>query len=73
MALDDPDKSISKTHLEFGLSGGQLWVVDIGSTNGTRVFSADGGVTNLRPSRRCVVHAGETVQFGDRYFTVKGP
>jgi pSer/pThr/pTyr-binding forkhead associated (FHA) protein len=71
MALDDPDRSISKTHLEFGVEAGELWVEDLGSTNGTRVFSAEGGVTELAPGRRLAVRPGETVQFGDRYFTVK--
>jgi pSer/pThr/pTyr-binding forkhead associated (FHA) protein len=71
IALDDPEKSISKTHLEFGVTAGRLWVVDLDSTNGTRVFNLEGGVRQLKPGQRETVEPGETVQFGDRYFTVK--
>jgi predicted component of type VI protein secretion system len=71
IALEDPERSISKTHLEFGIEDGQLWVTDLRSTNGTRVFTAEGEVTNLVPGERCTVAAQQTVQFGDRYFTVK--
>jgi predicted component of type VI protein secretion system len=69
--LDDPGKTISKTHLRFGLADGSLWVEDLGSTNGTRVFALLGGVTPLEPGQRLSVGVGETVQFGDRYFTVE--
>jgi hypothetical protein len=73
ITLADPAKSISKTHLEFGLDEAVLWVEDLDSTNGTRVFGAEGGVVELSPGQRAAVSPGETVQFGDRYFTVKGP
>ena len=35
VAIDDPERSISKVHLAFGLEAdGRLWVMDRGSTNG---------------------------------------
>jgi pSer/pThr/pTyr-binding forkhead associated (FHA) protein len=71
IALDDPDKSVSKTHLEFGVDSGRLWIADLYSTNGTRVFTRFGGVNELSPGGRTTVEGGETVQFGDRYFAVK--
>ncbi|MEK8225709.1 FHA domain-containing protein [Oerskovia sp. M15] len=33
--VDDPTRSVSKTHAELGFDAGGLWVQDRGSTNGT--------------------------------------
>jgi predicted component of type VI protein secretion system len=71
VALEDPDRSISKTHLAIKPKDGTVWVTDLHSTNGTRVFSLAGGIRQLEPGVAVPVEPGETVQFGDRYFTVK--
>jgi pSer/pThr/pTyr-binding forkhead associated (FHA) protein len=70
VVVNDPTRTVSKTHLSFGLRNGQLWVADLGSTNGTRVFAHDGSAADLVPHQPRIVLPDETVQFGERYFTV---
>lgn len=66
--VDDPARSISKTHLAFGLDGAgdRLWVVDRGSTNGTVLVAPDGRSTALPAGTRATVAAGWTIRFGQR-------
>ncbi|QHT56660.1 FHA domain-containing protein [Cellulomonas sp. H30R-01] len=67
VAVDDPQRSVSKVHLAFGPTGdGQLWVVDRGSTNGTVLVGPDGAGSALTPGARAVVEAGWTIRFGQR-------
>lgn len=72
VAIDDPDRSVSKVHLLFGPAAGGVWVSDRGSTNGTVVVSPDGGAAVLAPGTRADVGAGWTVRFGSRSFRVEG-
>lgn len=67
--ITDPDRSVSKTHLAFGIGPDGFWVLDRGSTNGTAV-TADGVRTEAEPGAPVVVPVGGTVEFGDRSFTV---
>ena len=57
VAIDDPDRSISKVHLAFGPEPGgrRLWVMDRGSTNGTVLVGPDGASVALPPGTRAVV------------------
>lgn len=66
--VDDPARSISKTHLAFGPDGAgdRLWVVDRGSTNGTVLVAPDGQSSALPPGRRATVAVGWTIRFGQR-------
>ncbi|MFC4616211.1 RDD family protein [Cellulomonas algicola] len=67
VAVDDPQRSVSKIHLAFGPTGdGHLWVVDRGSTNGTVLVGPDGSGAALTPGTRAVVEAGWTIRFGQR-------
>lgn len=67
VAVDDPQRSVSKVHLAFGPTGdGRLWVVDRGSTNGTVLVAPDGSGAALVPGTRAVVEAGWTIRFGQR-------
>jgi hypothetical protein len=68
--IPDPELSVSKTHLEFGLNGRELWIRDRGSTNGTVIRHADGSVDTAAPGIQMAVKTGETVKFGDRSFSV---
>jgi hypothetical protein len=72
VAIDDPDRSISRVHLAFGIEpdGARLWVVDRGSTNGTVLVAPDGARTALPPGTRAVVGVGWTVHFGRRSLEV---
>lgn len=67
--ITDPDRSVSKTHLAFGIGPDGFWVLDRGSTNGTAV-TADGDRTEATPGAPVAVPVGGTVEFGDRSFTV---
>lgn len=67
VAVDDPERSVSKVHLAFGLAAdGRLWVVDRGSTNGTFLVAPDGAGTALTPGTRSHVEPGWTIRFGQR-------
>ncbi|MBO3101742.1 RDD family protein [Cellulomonas fengjieae] len=71
VAIDDPERSISKVHLAFGLhADGRLWVMDRGSTNGTVVATPDGRTVVLRPGSRVDVAPGASVRFGGRSLQV---
>jgi predicted component of type VI protein secretion system len=66
----DPDRSVSKTHLEFAVDGDEFWVRDRASTNGTRILS-QGGATDgpdLAPNEWTRVHRGSRVAMGDHHF-----
>ncbi|MGV8977404.1 MAG: RDD family protein [Cellulomonas sp.] len=63
--VDDPGRSVSKTHLQIGLDAAGVWVADRGSTNGTIVTLADGAQIVCGPGQRVRLPAGSTVSFGD--------
>ncbi|OZB89262.1 MAG: hypothetical protein B7X41_03755 [Microbacterium sp. 14-71-5] len=67
--LDDRTRSVSKTHLEFRLTDGRLWVRDLHSTNGSRI-STGGAERPLEAGRWVPADAGDVVHLGSRTFTV---
>jgi len=71
--VDDPARSISKTHLAFGLDGAgdRLWVMDRGSTNGTVLVAPDETSSALPAGTRATVAAGWTIRFGQRSAVVE--
>jgi pSer/pThr/pTyr-binding forkhead associated (FHA) protein len=64
--------SISKTHLEFGLEAGRVWVSDRGSTNGSVLLRGDGVELPLLPGQRFTVARGDRIRVGTRLLTVEG-
>jgi uncharacterized RDD family membrane protein YckC len=68
LAVTDPGRSISKTHLHLLTDGAGIWVTDRNSTNGTAVTTPDGLRTPLQPGVPAFVSPGSTVHFGDRTF-----
>src|SRR5262245_374004 len=56
LALSDP--MVSRFHLELVRSGDRIWVIDHGSTNGTRI-----GPVFLRAGR-VMITAGTTIEIG---------
>lgn len=68
LAVDDPGRSISKTHLHLLTDGPGVWVTDRNSTNGSAVTTPDGRRTPLQPGVPGFVSPGSTVHFGDRSF-----
>lgn len=68
LAVDDPGRSISKTHLHLLTDGTGIWVTDRQSTNGSAVTTPDGLRTPLAPGVPTFVTPGSSVHFGDRTF-----
>ncbi|MCS5715999.1 RDD family protein [Herbiconiux sp. CPCC 205716] len=72
IALQGDTLSVSKTHLEFGLEGGRVWVSDRGSTNGTALVRSDGAELELDAGERVRVEAGDRIRVGTRVLQVEG-
>ena len=68
LAVADPGRSISKTHLHLRVDNGGVWVTDRNSTNGSAVTTPDGIRTALQAGEPAYVRPGSTVHFGDRTF-----
>ncbi|WP_343998632.1 RDD family protein [Pseudarthrobacter sulfonivorans] len=68
LAVTDPGRSISKTHLHLLTDGAGVWVTDRNSTNGSAVTTPDGRRSPLQPAVPAFVSPGSTVHFGDRSF-----
>ena len=65
VSLDDPRRSVSKTHLLVGMDARGLYVQDRHSTNGTIVTLPDGQQILCAPGQTIRVPNGATVSFGD--------
>ncbi len=70
VAIDDPGRSVSKTHLEFGQDGGVLWISDRFSANGTVVREPDRSPRLCPSGRRTRVARGSRVDIGEQFFLV---
>jgi hypothetical protein len=70
VAVDDPARSVSKTHLEFGIEAGELWICDRYSGNGTIAHPLGGEARLCEPGRRYRVTRGTRVEIGDQWFDV---
>ncbi|PFG32796.1 FHA domain-containing protein [Sanguibacter antarcticus] len=71
LVVDDDLRSVSKTHLEFGIDDGGFWVTDRGSTNGTSVLTAHGEPLDVAAGARVHVPADGSVRVGRRQFTAR--
>jgi pSer/pThr/pTyr-binding forkhead associated (FHA) protein len=63
-------RSISKTHLEFEVQPGSIWVTDRRSTNGSAIVRADGVESPITPGQRMTVRSGDRIRIGTRIFTL---
>ncbi|MCU1413252.1 MAG: hypothetical protein JWN80_592 [Microbacteriaceae bacterium] len=70
VAVIDPSRSVSKTHLEFGQEGGAFWVMDRYSGNGTILREPDAQAVRCQPERRYVIARGTRVEIGEQFFIV---
>jgi hypothetical protein len=70
VTVQDPEMTVSKTHLRLEHSRGRTWVTDGGSTNGTDLLDDEGGVTALTPGERVLLDEGVRVRVGNRAFTI---
>jgi len=66
----DPGRSVSKTHLEFGIEAGELWICDRYSGNGTVAHPLGGVARQCEAGRRYGVTRGTRVDIGDQWFDV---
>ncbi|PZE29036.1 hypothetical protein DEI92_08870 [Curtobacterium sp. MCBD17_034] len=71
ITIVDPGKSVSKTHLELGREGDDLWVSDRFSGNGTVIRHIDGSIRRCEPGRRYRVERGARVDIGEQFFLVQ--
>jgi hypothetical protein len=63
--VDDPAKSVSKTHAVLQSDSEGLWITDLGSTNGVILTQPDGTEIDLQAEARTLVLVGATIDLGD--------
>ena len=68
--VTDPDRTVSKTHLEFGIEAGDFWICDRFSGNGTTVQEPGHPPRRLIPGRRYRIFRGTVVGIGEQAFTL---
>lgn len=69
--IDDPAKSMSKTHARIAVSGVALEVTDLHSTNGTRIEAQGAPAIAVSPAVAHFVPAGSSIVLGDYVVTVR--
>lgn len=69
--IADADRSVSKTHIEFGQHDGEFWISDRVSGNGTVIRRPDETAEALTPGRRYVLPRGTRVEIADQSFTIE--
>lgn len=70
VSVFDGARSVSKTHLEFGQDGGQFWISDRYSGNGTAIRPPEGRAVRCDPGKRYRVLRGSRVDIGEQFFVV---
>ncbi|WP_165314383.1 FHA domain-containing protein [Agromyces protaetiae] len=71
--VDDPERTVSKTHAIIEPAVGVCRVTDLRSTNGVRIERADGSSTDLASGASEDLADGDVVALGEYRFTVVGP
>jgi len=66
VALPDPTRSLSRTHMRVGVTDTGPWVEDAFSTNGVTIRTTENIVTRLESSKRTPVPFGTTLILGER-------
>lgn len=66
VVIDDPAKSVSKSHAALLVTPTGCTLVDLGSTNGTEILRLDGTEVSLAPNLPVAVHVGEAIHIGSR-------
>jgi hypothetical protein len=70
LMLTDPDGLMSKSHAVFEVVSGDLFVRDLGSTNGVVIIGSDDSETKVS-SERAKVLSGDEVELGSYAITVR--
>lgn len=63
--VEDPGRSVSKTHLRLRADAEGVWVEDLGSTNGSQLTTAQGRTVPLTAGCPVLAGPGARVVFGD--------
>lgn len=72
LAVHDPSRSVSKTHLELGVDHAGVWVRDRTSVNGTVVVLSDGVRVPCPPERRVRIPQGAAIALGEFEIRIGG-
>ena len=70
IVVTDPGRSVSKTHLEFGVEGTELWISDRNSGNGSIIREPGVVPRRAQPGTRYTVVRGTRVDIGDLHLTI---
>ena len=70
--VDDPQRSVSKTHVALTATREGVLVEDLHSTGGTVIVRADGEETPVLPGAPVQACAGDTVRYGQRSVVIDG-
>lgn len=70
--VDDPDRTVSKTHVVLTATREGVLVEDLHSTGGTVVVRADGQETPVVPGSPVVAAPGDTVRYGQWSVVING-
>lgn len=70
VVVNDPGRSVSKTHLEFGVQDGELWIADRNSGNGSIIREPGVVPRRAQPGTHYVVVRGTKVDIGDLSLTI---
>ncbi|WP_062211095.1 FHA domain-containing protein [Demequina oxidasica] len=70
IVVEDPEKTVSRTHLRIEHTRGRTWVMDNGSANGTHLIDDTGHTTALAAHERTVLEDGTRVRIGQRAFSI---
>lgn len=65
LAVPDHTGTVSRSHARLEITKDQLWITDLGSTNGTKVINEDGEETELKAWQRFPIHARNRIFLGD--------
>ena len=71
VTIDDPERSLSRTHARFGIDARGFWVADAGSGNGTVAVLPSGQSLVVGPDSPTHVPSGSTIRIGDRTVLVE--
>jgi hypothetical protein len=64
VSVDDPDRTVSKTHAGFAVEGDAVLVTDLDSTNGVAIVGPDGTESIVEPGRAVAIPEGAEVELG---------
>lgn len=65
IVVTDTTRSVSKTHLEFGFDGDQLWILDRNSGNGSIIRDVGKIARRAEPGRQYLVSRGTRIDMGE--------